>query len=871
MINSCKSSSIALLVHVSSLVIVIQSLSGTVRLPQRAPRYKSLSTCCFSKGLKVSLVILMMTYALSCTCGNGVIESGEICDDGNVANLDGCSSTCFPEHWHHQEYVPPATLSTQINNNYGMSLALDGSYALVYNTGTGWIDVFYQNETSWMLSGKIQLGDSSYGSGRDDIQMQSGYACIISQSLRKGYIYKANGDGSLTQLHLRSAVDNCVVDGPLVIFFENTYLVNGVKRGRFISLRSTNDGNSWTTTSLQHGVTDLWCDSVRLTGNYLSFSCYSKKHAKIISNDGSSLGDVDYTASHSSTNTHEATYRSTYLVNSHNKASVVVLDSIVVLWYHYSNGISGSSSGYIHKYYSKGRATAVSAALDGNTLYFGLPSCGITRHDQGCVKRIEYTGGAFVEQTPIYNRHTESDSQFGHIFSLSGNTVLVGWPSRNSPEFDSLGAIHFLSLCGNGVLDVGEACDDGNAKSNDGCNATCQYETGWNCTSTLPTICSGCGDGILSVNEVCDDGNRDEGDGCSSTCTIESGWSCSGKDSKCQLCGNSIVEGSEMCDDGNSNANDGCNSCNLQPGWSCSGSSCSLTCGDGEVGGNEKCDDGNNNNNDGCSSACTVEPGWECMGDPSSCSRSCGNGAVGVFEACDDGNGNDNDGCSSSCNVEYGWYCTGAPSICNRSCGNGAIAGIEMCDDGNTINGDGCNSRCNVEYGWQCYGSPSSCTPSCGDGSRRGNETCDDGNGNGNDGCSSNCQTESGWICVGEPSSCTPVCGDGVRRANEACDDGNSIGNDGCSSRCLVEVGWQCQNSPSDCSTVCGDGLIAGSEACDDHNTNNGDGCSSLCAVEEGWTCAMQQGGLYCRQVQEAALLPISRSDAPSEGGSGLS
>ena len=30
-------------------------------------------------------------------CGNGVIESGEECDDSNVGNGDGCSSSCKKE------------------------------------------------------------------------------------------------------------------------------------------------------------------------------------------------------------------------------------------------------------------------------------------------------------------------------------------------------------------------------------------------------------------------------------------------------------------------------------------------------------------------------------------------------------------------------------------------------------------------------------------------------------------------------------------------------------------------------------------------------------------------------------------------------
>ena len=35
-----------------------------------------------------------------------------------------------------------------------------------------------------------------------------------------------------------------------------------------------------------------------------------------------------------------------------------------------------------------------------------------------------------------------------------------------------------LAACGNGVLDPGEACDDGNTASGDGCSATCTIESG---------------------------------------------------------------------------------------------------------------------------------------------------------------------------------------------------------------------------------------------------------------------------------------------------------------------------------------------------------------------------------------------------------
>lgn len=64
-----------------------------------------------------------------------------------------------------------------------------------------------------------------------------------------------------------------------------------------------------------------------------------------------------------------------------------------------------------------------------------------------------------------------------------------------------------LPLCGDGVEDDGETCDDGNTISGDLCSAACQDEF--------------CGDGIVSGDEWCDDANSAAGDGCTPTCTLE--------------------------------------------------------------------------------------------------------------------------------------------------------------------------------------------------------------------------------------------------------------------------------------------------------------------------------------------------------------
>jgi cysteine-rich repeat protein len=76
--------------------------------------------------------------------------------------------------------------------------------------------------------------------------------------------------------------------------------------------------------------------------------------------------------------------------------------------------------------------------------------------------------------------------------------------------------------CGDGVIDTGEDCEDGNAPpaSNDGCSATCQEEPGWTCMTVVPSVCTAaaCGDGIRAGGEACDDGNILACGTCSADC-----------------------------------------------------------------------------------------------------------------------------------------------------------------------------------------------------------------------------------------------------------------------------------------------------------------------------------------------------------------
>jgi cysteine-rich repeat protein len=140
--------------------------------------------------------------------------------------------------------------------------------------------------------------------------------------------------------------------------------------------------------------------------------------------------------------------------------------------------------------------------------------------------------------------------------------------------------------CGNGKIEITETCDDGNTGSSnfvtmatihifvdDGCSSTCTIEPNTNCTGQ-PSVCVTCGDGKIGSGEACDDGNSISGDGCTS-CKVDRGYLCysSPAPSTCTpICGDGILIIPEACDDNNTSSNDGCSSsCTVESGWTCPG------------------------------------------------------------------------------------------------------------------------------------------------------------------------------------------------------------------------------------------------------------------------------------------------------------
>jgi len=79
-----------------------------------------------------------------------------------------------------------------------------------------------------------------------------------------------------------------------------------------------------------------------------------------------------------------------------------------------------------------------------------------------------------------------------------------------------------------------------------------------------------------------------------------------------------MIVGSEPCDVVSS----GCINCVIQAGWECPINVCNSLCSNNALNSGEECEDGNLNDGDGCSSLCNIEKGWSCLNTP--CTIVCG-------------------------------------------------------------------------------------------------------------------------------------------------------------------------------------------------------------------------------------------------------
>ncbi len=202
--------------------------------------------------------------------------------------------------------------------------------------------------------------------------------------------------------------------------------------------------------------------------------------------------------------------------------------------------------------------------------------------------------------------------------------------------------------CGDGILNLGEECDNGPLNDDstpDACRTDCR----------LPH----CGDGVADTGEVCDGSDLKDQDcatqgfrrgvlACTQDCTLDV--------SGCWTCGDGMATGQEQCD-GTDLRGLACEQLGFQGGSLACKPDCRFDyagcvggCGNSRQEGNEDCD-GPDLGGASCTQlgfqggflACTED----CTFDRRGCVGGCGNGVVEEGEACDDGNEIPYDGCTA--------------------------------------------------------------------------------------------------------------------------------------------------------------------------------------------------------------------------------
>lgn len=89
----------------------------------------------------------------------------------------------------------------------------------------------------------------------------------------------------------------------------------------------------------------------------------------------------------------------------------------------------------------------------------------------------------------------------GDFFDGQIDEVAIWGRALTEVEVQNIFNSYFVvpPVCGNGIIEETESCDDGNTDNNDGCSSFCVIESGWSCTTPGSPCCE--------IEAICSDGN----------------------------------------------------------------------------------------------------------------------------------------------------------------------------------------------------------------------------------------------------------------------------------------------------------------------------------------------------------------------------
>lgn len=460
-------------------------------------------------------------------CGDGVLNAGEACDDGNAASGDGCSATCTVETGFECKRT-----NIIANGDFELPLNAPGSFTTYFTgqtlggTGGYWTvssnSVDYLNTYNGWLSPSgqqcVDMSGNDAGAITQNIPTVSGRKYVVQ--FRAAYNHECGSSG-------RARVN--VVSGASTYAWEyvsNTQANSAAWETKTAAFTAGSTSTSLTITSLTAGACGMVVDDVRMydvtalacsalcgngvvnageqcddgnntSGDGCSATCTSEPGFSCPRVSSLSNGDAEQPARNNATCT---TLSSGDTTTGWTVVGVNVKQCNNTTFAPPTGGqvfeLNGTNAGGVSQSFTTvaGRSYVWEARIAQNN------SCGVGTK----TGYVNVTSGAGVNITTNFSTSTNWSSGSWDLISGSftaGSTssTLMAFSTTSGACGPAIDAIRVYDTgvplceasCGNGFINAGEACDDGNTSNGDGCSSSCALESGSNCTSPTSLMANG--------------------------------------------------------------------------------------------------------------------------------------------------------------------------------------------------------------------------------------------------------------------------------------------------------------------------------------------------------------------------------------------